>query len=77
MKVIGEKCGWVIPRRERHVLKLLRYHTREREHDFVSKASSDARGKPAKMISVEFAREELSAFEPAVRIVPQSESFAR
>ena len=46
MKAISEKCGWVIPKKERRVLKLLRNHTREYEHEFVSKCPSTPRWKP-------------------------------
>lgn len=68
MKKIGQNCGWVIPRKERHVLKLLLMRTREREHEFVTKSPSIPRKRAVK-IQVEFAREELSEFEVSVRIV--------
>jgi len=68
MKAIGEKCGWVIPRKERRVLKLLRTRTRVRDHEFVTNCPVIARRKPFLRIRVEFGQEELSAFEPPVVI---------
>ena len=66
MKAIGEKCGWVVPKKERRLLKLLRAHTRECQQAFVAQSPTIPRHKPAGRIHVEFAREELSAFEPQV-----------
>lgn len=66
MKVIGQKCGWIISRRERQVIKLLRVHTCESDLEFVTKSASGS--KPVR-IRVEFAREELSAFQPKLRII--------
>jgi len=68
MKAIGEKCGWVIPRKERRVLKLLRTHTRACDHEFVANCAPIARRKPFLRIRVEFGAEESSAFEPPVVI---------
>jgi hypothetical protein len=68
MKAIGAKCGWVIPSKERRVLKMLRTHTRECEHEFVTKSPSVPGRKSVLRIQVEFAREELSAFQPAVQL---------
>jgi hypothetical protein len=76
MKAMSEKCGWVIPKKERRVLKLLRNHTREYEHEFVSKCPSTPRWKPDLKIRVEFAQEELSAFHPTVHILAKSEVLA-
>jgi hypothetical protein len=76
MRATGEKCGWVIPKKERRVLKLLRTHSRECEHEFVSKCPSAPHRKPDLKIRVEFAREELSAFQPIVRIRPKDEALA-
>src|SRR5690242_3998794 len=75
MKTIGQKCGWVISRKERHVIKLLRVHTCESELEFVTKSASVPRRKPVK-IRVEFAREELSAFEPTLRIIAPTDIAA-
>jgi hypothetical protein len=69
MKAIGQKCGWVIPRKERRVLKLLRVHTRECEHEFVTKSPGVPRRKTVLKIQVKFAREELSDFQVLVQIV--------
>ena len=76
MKSIGEKCGWVIAKKERRVLKLLRNHIRECDHEFVAKSPSVPRQKPVQRIQVEFAREELSAFQPIVRILPNTDVLA-
>jgi hypothetical protein len=69
VKAIGQKWGWVIPGKERHVLKLLRVHTRECEHEFVAKSRTVRRREPAVRIQVEFAREDLSTFQVPVQIV--------
>ena len=68
MKKIGQKCGWVIPHKERRVVKLLLMHNRECEHEFVTKSPSIPRKRAAR-IKVEFAREELSEFAVLVKIV--------
>src|SRR5579862_7338151 len=68
MKAIGEKCGWVIPRKERRVLKLLRTHTRECEERFVRESPIVAKSKSPLRIVVQFAEEASSAFEPNVEI---------
>ena len=68
MKKIGRNCGWVIPHKERRVLRLLLMHIRECEHELVTRSPSIPRKRAAK-IQVEFAREELSEFEVLVRIV--------
>ena len=70
MKKIGQNCGWVIPRKERRVLRLLLMRTREYEHEFVTKSPSIPRKRVAR-IQVEFTRDELSEFEVSVRIVRQ------
>ena len=70
MKVIGQKCGWVVPQRERRVIKLLRVHTCECDHEFVINSPTVPRQKPGVKIQVEFAPEEASAFEPSVQVVP-------
>jgi hypothetical protein len=72
MKTIGEKCGWVIPGKERRVLKLLRTHARDRDREFVTRCQASAK---AVRIRVQFAEEELSAFQPCVRIVSKSKAF--
>jgi hypothetical protein len=68
MKAIGEKCGWVIPKKERRLLKLLRVHTCECEHEFVAQSPTIPRRKAAMRIHVEFAREEVSAFGPQLHM---------
>jgi hypothetical protein len=68
MKAIGQKCGWVIPKNERRVLKLLRTHAREREQEFVTKSPVVPARKQGSTIQVQFAQEELSAFEARVQI---------
>jgi hypothetical protein len=68
MKAIGQKCGWVIPPKERRVIKLLRVHTRQSEHGLVPKGPGIPRRKPVIKIQVQFAREELSDFEVLVSI---------
>jgi len=77
MKAIGEKCGWVIPRKERRVLKLLRTHTRECEERFVRESPIVAKSKPPLRIVVQFAEEASSAFEPNVEILEESERLPR
>ena len=71
MKAIGDKCGWLIPRKERRVLRLLRTHTREGEHEFVTNSSGIPRPKaPIEIrIQVLFAAEDSTAFEPQVRFL--------
>jgi len=69
MKVAGEKCGWVIPRKERRVLKLLRAHKRECDLEFVEKSPSLARRRSISRMQVEFAREDLTAFQPLVELL--------
>ena len=76
MKVIGEKCGWVVPQKERRVIKLLRVHTCECDHEFVINSPSVPRRKAGLKIHVEFAPEELSAFEPAVQVAPAKDLAA-
>ena len=71
MKKIGQMRGWFIPHKERRVFKLLLMHTRECEHEFVTKSPSITRKRAAR-IKVEFAREELSEFEVLVQIVIES-----
>ena len=66
MKAIGEKCCWVISRKERRILKLLRMHARERDHDLVAKYPGTPRHQLALKIPVEFAQEHLSAFQPSI-----------
>jgi len=66
MKSIGEKCCWVISRKERRILKLLRMHARERDHDLVAKYPGTPRHQLALKIPVEFAQEHLSAFQPSI-----------
>lgn len=68
MRKIGQIRGWVVPHKERRVLKLLLMHTREREREFVINSPS-VPGKRAVRIRVEFAPEELSEFEVSVRVV--------
>ncbi|HTL56074.1 MAG TPA: hypothetical protein VL361_10375 [Candidatus Limnocylindrales bacterium] len=68
MKVIGQKCGWVVAQKERRVLKLLRGHTRDCEHDFVTNTPGTPRQMRGAKIQVEFAPEELSGFEPPIYI---------
>jgi hypothetical protein len=65
MKVIGQKFAWIIPWKEKRVLKLLRVRTRECELEFVTKSP----GVPPRKarIHVQFAPEELSAFEVSVQ----------
>src|SRR5689334_22187663 len=62
MKAIGDKFGWVFPRKENHVLRLLRTHARECEHEFVINCPRKA----PRRIRTQFAKEELSAFQPHV-----------
>jgi hypothetical protein len=76
MKTFGEKCGWVIPRKERRVLKLLRTHACELDREFVAQSPSVPRRKARMKIQVEFAPEELSAFHPLVRIVTRPDAKA-
>ena len=68
MKAIGDKFGWVFPRKERRVLRLLRAHDRECDHEFVTNCP----GKAPRRIRTEFAKEELSAFQPHVRHLAKS-----
>jgi hypothetical protein len=71
MKTIGDKCGWLIPRKERRVLRLLRTHTREGEREFVTNSSRIPRPKASSEIRIQvmFAAEDLTAFEPEVRFL--------
>ena len=69
MKAIGEKCGWVIPRKEKRVLRLLRTHVRECDHEFVTNCPGVPCRKAPRRMPVEFAEEQLTAFEPHVRVL--------
>ena len=68
MKKIGQIRGWVVPHKERRVLKLLLMYTRECEHEFVINSPS-VPAKRVVRIKVEFAPEELSEFEVSVQVV--------
>jgi hypothetical protein len=68
MKAIGEKCCWVISRKERRILKLLRTHARECDHAFVTNCPAAPRPQRAVKIQVEFAQEHLSAFDPPILV---------
>jgi hypothetical protein len=70
MKTIGERFGWIIPGKEQRVLKLLRAYKLRRQQEFVARSASVPRRKGTVRIRVAFAREELSAFEVAVRSAP-------
>jgi len=72
MRTIGQKCGWVIPRGERRVHKLLRTHTRECDQQFVTQFSVAPGYRRSVRILVQFAQEELSAFQPAVQMLVKS-----
>lgn len=69
MKAIGEKCGWVIDRKERRLLKLLRVHAREFEEDIVRNSSPVPNWEAAVRIKVEFGDEKATEFRPAVQII--------
>ena len=75
MKAIGRKCGWVIPKKERRVLALLRTHTCERDYDFVTESSGNPGRKPIR-VKVDFAQEGLSAFEPTIQVVTNPDALA-
>lgn len=75
MKKIGQIRGWVIPQKERRLLNLLSMHTREREHEFVTKSPGLPRKRAAR-IQVEFAREDLSEFEVLIQMLMQPGSPA-
>jgi len=76
MKAVGEKCGWIIHPKERRILKLLRAHTRERDLEFVSQSPNVPRRQRTVRVQAEFGREELSAFQPVVRILSKPEALA-
>ena len=67
MKITGRTCGWIIPGKEKRVLKLLRNHQLECDQDFVARCPRIIRRKSTRSLHVEFAREELSAFGVLIR----------
>jgi hypothetical protein len=76
MKTIGEKWVWIIPRKERRTLKLLGTHLRERERELVLQCPTASARERSLNIRVEFAREELSEFNPPVRILWKIDTLA-
>jgi hypothetical protein len=64
------------PRKERRVLKLLRTHACESDHEFVTQCPSIPPRKAPLRIPVDFAPEESSAFQPTVRIVTRPDAKA-